>query len=669
MPSIPLRSRRPWRDRSHHAAASRSVPSRAVGLLVWLLIGLTLDACAGSRLPLPVHTDPALSVTDLAAHIEALTDPRTEGRLAGTAGERRAADYLSRAFEAIGLVPEPGADAFIQPFGFTSGLSLGTHNNLSVEKGEAEAATPLVIDRDWRPLAFSRSGTIETSPIVFAGYGLVAPEQDGAAALNDYRTADGDLDVQDKWVLVFRGLPESLEGERRQFLELHASLRFKAMVARDRGARGILFVSGPHGRFRNELVPLRFDASLAGTRISAISLSDDAAETLLSGTGISLEALQSAEDTRISNAASAGDQHESGSNPLIPRPESQLSGHIDLVTLHAEGQNVIGRLQVAESPSAQTIVIGAHFDHLGDGAGSSSLATGDEHGTIHPGADDNASGTALLLEVAEALVAQRAAGLPLGRRDFVFAAWSGEELGLLGSDAWVEKQINPHDSDSDSGGPVAYFNLDMVGRLTNKLIVQGLGSSPDWAAILDAAETPDRLSIVRQQDSYLPTDATSFYTQGVPILSAFTGVHSEYHTPRDTPDLLNLDGMLKIGELFLRIATATANRETPPTYTAQEAPAAGLARSGFRVFLGTIPDYAQTDVIGVRLSGVAPAGPADRAGLRRGDIIVEVDGRTIENLYDYTYALDALRVEVPAVVHGLRDGERIQFEVVPASRD
>jgi C-terminal processing protease CtpA/Prc len=216
---------------------------------------------------------------------------------------------------------------------------------------------------------------------------------------------------------------------------------------------------------------------------------------------------------------------------------------------------------------------------------------------------------------------------------------------------------------------VSYLNFDMVGRLTSDLIIQGLGSSPDWTSILDEASAGIDLSVVRQQDSYLPTDATSFYTQGVPVLSAFTGVHSEYHTPRDTADKLNLDATVQIGELFSRIAQSISRKPAPPIYQAQKAPAAGQGRGGFRVFLGTIPDYAQTDVVGVRLSGVAPGGPAEAAGLRQGDIIIEVDGRAIENLYDYTFALEALRVGVPASLSAFRAGERVQFEVVPTSRD
>lgn len=644
--------------------------TRGASLCALVASALTFVAClplvppptADSQLPLPRQSDPAINPSDLAAHVRALTDERTQGRRAGTDGERIAADYLARVFAQLDLTPEGPGGSFLHSFVFTSGVQRGPNNTLDLTEEDGRASTLLTLDQDWRPLAFSRSGAIPNSPIIFAGYGLVAPEHGDVAALNDYQTAEGDLDVQDKWVLVFRGVPESLDGERRQFLRRHASLRYKAMVARDRGAVGILFVSGPLARYREELVPLRFDASIAGTRISVLSLSNSAASKLISDTGRTLEALQVGADTRILNDPNSHD-HATRSFVL---PNASLSGNIDLETLRKTGVNVVARLQVGATPSPQTIVVGAHFDHLGHGEGSSSLATGEEVGQIHPGADDNASGTALVLEVAEWLTHRHRAGLDVGQRDFIFAAWSGEELGLLGSDAWISENANPHSNES---GPVSYLNFDMVGRLTSDLIVQGLGSSPDWTSILNEASAGIDLSVVRQQDSYLPTDATSFYTQGVPVLSAFTGVHGEYHTPRDTADKLNLDATVQIGELFSRIAQSISSNPAPPIYQAQKAPAAGQGRGGFRVFLGTIPDYAQTDVVGVRLSGVAPAGPAEAAGLRRGDIIIEVDGRAIENLYDYTFALEALRVGVPTSLSAFRGGERVQFEVVPTSRD
>lgn len=648
--------------------SSRRCLSIASALVTsWLLCALPLTGCVGRApepapaaveplpLSLPDATRPEISAADLEAHVAALTDRRTEGRRAGSPGEQLAADYLAAMFRSLGLEPAAEDERLQQTFVFTAGIDLGPDNALRISPAGAAGAAP-VVGEDWRPLAFSRSGSVPASPLVFAGYGLLVPADQGRAAIDEY----AGIDVRDRWVMVFRDLPGSFEGETRQALQQYASLRYKAMVARDHGARGILFVSGPKSGFRESLVPLRFDASLAGTRIAVVSIADGLAERLLAGTGSSLEQIQSAVDRELAGDAPAG----------FDRPgrieDVEIAARIDLETRKRRGTNVVARLQVGATASEQTIVLGAHFDHLGRGEGSSSLASGDEVGQIHPGADDNASGTALLLEIAQALAARQRAGEILGQRDFLFAAWSGEELGLLGSNAWVEANVDPH---SDATGPIAYLNFDMVGRLEDALVVQGLGSSDDWAALLERVSRASALEISLQQDSYVPSDSTSFYTQGVPVLNAFTGVHSEYHSPRDTPDLLDFESMAAIGELFATIAVELSRAEAPPAYRAQQAPTAGQGRSGFRVFLGTVPDYAQTDIVGVRLSGVAPGGPAETAGIEGGDVIVELDGRPIENLYDYTYALDALRVGMPARMVVLRDDERIELEVVPASRD
>jgi hypothetical protein len=606
----------------------------------------------------PAETVPVISPLDLEAHVRALTDDRMEGRRTGTSGEDIASDYIARVMREIGLESAGMDGDYLQTFGFTAGVSLGPRNELVAHTTNGtdetnkndDALRPLEVGTDWQPLAFSAPGEIAATSVVFAGYGLVAPAQGHDEARDDY----ADLDIADRWVMVFRGLPPSLEGPRRQHLQRHASLRYKAMVARDLGARGILFVSGPLGRFRSELVPLRFDASLAGTRIAVISVSDALAGRLLSGTNVDLDEIQ----------------RSAGEAPFRPARfeirDLEIAGRIDLKTLHAEGHNVLGRLQVGPEPSREMIVLGAHFDHLGHGEGSASLASGQEVGAIHPGADDNASGVAVLLEIAEQLTHRLRSGIALGERDLVFAAWSGEELGLLGSARWVADYVDPH---MQTGRVVAYLNFDMVGRLRESLVVQGLGSSPVWASLLESVADSLELSISPQQDSYLPTDATSFYTEGIPVLSAFTGVHSEYHTPRDTIDRLDFVGAARIAEFGSRIAQNLSQAAQAPEYQAQKAPSTGQTRSGFRVFLGTVPDYAQTDLTGVRLTGVAPGGPAENAGLRGGDIIVEVDGRPIENLYDYTYALQALRVGEPALMVVLRDSDRISLEVVPSSRD
>jgi hypothetical protein len=360
----------------------------------------------------------------------------------------------------------------------------------------------------------------------------------------------------------------------------------------------------------------------------------------------------------------------------------QLSASIDIQQVKRIGRNVLGYLRAGDKPVEQMIVVGAHVDHLGKGASSSSLAREEEREAIHFGADDNASGVAGMLETAEYLADLKKKGqLPL-RRDILFAAWSGEELGLIGSSHFVKtldssppnphaKPVaGPHGAVGHSLYPriVACLNLDMVGRLDKKLILQGVGSSGLWRGEIERRNVPVGLPITLQEDSYLPTDANVFYLRGVPILSAFTGSHSEYHTPRDTPEKLNYPGAAKTSRLMAFIARSLATQESPPDYVAQAPPKSGATRGGLRAYLGTIPDYAESDVKGVKLSGVAANGPAAKAGVQSGDVVVEVAGKKIENIYDYTYAIEALKIGEPVKIAVQRGEQRVEASVTPTSR-
>lgn len=217
---------------------------------------------------------------------------------------------------------------------------------------------------------------------------------------------------------------------------------------------------------------------------------------------------------------------------------------------------------------------------------------------------------------------------------------------------------------------MAYLNLDMVGRLRDELIVWGTGSSPVWPGALERANVAAGLPLVLQSNSYIPSDGTSFYLKGIPSVTTFSGTHAEYHTPADTADLLDLEGMRDVGRLVRALTASLAASDELPEYLATERPEGEGARRAFlRAWLGTIPDYAPRVETGLPLSGVMKGGPAEEAGLRAGDVIVELAGRKVENIYDYTYAIEALSVGEPVEVVVLRDGERVAFEVTPRSRE
>jgi len=212
--------------------------------------------------------------------------------------------------------------------------------------------------------------------------------------------------------------------------------------------------------------------------------------------------------------------------------------------------------------------------------------------------------------------------------------------------------------------------MDMIGRLDKSLILQGIGSSSIWLNTIEQANAPIGLSLSLQNDSYLPTDATSFYLKGVPVLNAFTGAHAEYHSPRDTVEKINDAGAEKVVRLMAATARVLATRTEPIDYIAMEKPGgAAVGRAALRTYLGTIPDYVPGNIVGVKLSGVAKGGPADQAGVQSEDVIVELAGKKIENIYDYTYALDALQIGVPVPLVVLRGEQRLTLTVTPGTRE
>ena len=619
---------------------------------------------------------------DAVRHVEFLCRSQLGGRLTGTKGEQLATNYVALNFETMGLLPAGDNDTYFQEFEFTSGVSAGQNNVVTVESiagDRNQAAAPLTLEADWRPLAFSSSTSIEASDVVFAGYGLRAPAADGIEEYDSFVH----LDVRDKWVVVFRFMPEGFTPEQRQHFIRFSSLRFKAMQVRDMGARGLIIVSGPSSGVKEQLVPLQFDGSLAGSGLPVISVADSVAAGWFAERGKDLASVQQKMD---SGEPAMG----------FPLDGLKVSASIDIQQEKKTGRNVLGRLQINESQAGQIVVVGAHIDHLGTGPNGSSLARGDEQSQIHFGADDNASGISAMMQIAEAMARAKDAGKLHGKRDVVFAAWSGEELGLLGSSHYVkslETMFSQHaatadgsDGDADSpekkaddlAGPntgglslyiTACLNMDMVGRLQEKLVLQGIGSSAAWQAIIEQANVPLGLSLTLQDDSYLPTDASVFFLHGVPILSAFTGNHSEYHTPRDTPEKLNYEGIAKVANLISLVCGHLIATEQSPVYIAQERPKDGQRRAALRAYLGTVPDYAQSDVKGVMLSAVAKGGPAEVAGIKGGDVIVKLAGKAIENIYDYTYAIEALKSGQQTDITVLRAGKEVSMKVTPGSRD
>lgn len=605
-------------------------------------------------------TTTAITEEDLRKHIEYLASPELEGRLTGTEGERLATAYVANAFESLGLEPfSPVSADYFHPFEFTAGVDLGEKNRFVLTMDGEEQA--LKVDEDWRPLSFSELGTIDAKEIVFAGYGIEIPEGqvDSDGGKVEAYSSYYHLDVKDKWVLMLRFMPDDLGPEQRRQFARFSSMRYKAMTARQKGAKGVIFVTGPNTEVKNELVGLSFDASMADSGIAVVSVRTEIGQKLLAKAGEDLSKIQT--------------ELDKGEMMMgVKIPDVAVDAHIDIVQQKRTGRNVVGRLR-AESPDAQArpaVILGAHVDHLGtDGSGS--RATGKEASKIHFGADDNASGVAALLEIAQYLQSQQEAGKLILSRDVIFAAWSGEEIGLIGSSRFVQDTAKAvHGSADAKLGDVfaANLNMDMVGRLEKSLVLQGVGSSSIWPAVVEQRNAPVGLPIQLQSDAYLPTDATSFYLRDVPILSAFTGAHDDYHTPEDTPDKINYPGARDVTRFMSLVTRGLVTSPEAPDYAKVERPEGQGRRANLRAYLGTVPDYSQGDLVGVKLSGATKGGPADKAGVKGGDVVVELAGKEIKNIYDYTYVLEALKVGEVVKMIVLRGGERVTLEVTPGSR-
>jgi Zn-dependent M28 family amino/carboxypeptidase len=308
------------------------------------------------------------------------------------------------------------------------------------------------------------------------------------------------------------------------------------------------------------------------------------------------------------------------------------------------------------------VLIGAHYDHLGHGE-SRSLERSGEEGQIHNGADDNASGVSVVLGMARWFAQERERRPQDSKRGLLFAFWSGEELGLIGSSHFAEHPP------VELSNVIAYVNFDMVGRLTeNKLNLQGVGSSSVWRKLIEKRNVAAGFDIALQDDPYLPTDVTALYPKGIPVLHFFTGSHEDYHRPTDDAEKVNYEGMERIARFATAIVSDLRTDPTRPDYlkVAQSESRSG-GREQLRAYLGTIPDYAQ-EVEGVKLSGVRGGGPGEKGGLKPGDVIVELGDQQIKNIYDYTYALDAVKIGKPVDIAVMREGKRVKLTVIPETR-
>ncbi len=599
-----------------------------------------LDAATLEVARKPLSGAAAIRAGELEAHVRTLAADEMEGRGVGTAGLDRAADYIAAKLEAAGLRPG-GTDGFMQPFEVTVGATLDAAESQQLTIGPET----LPVGRVWRPFAFSANGT-STAKLAFAGYGIKAPD----LGYDDY----AGLDVKGRIVLVLRHRPGRHKSESpfaSKDASRYADLRYKAYTAKAQGAAGLIVVNDPATYAEGGDDTVHAFGSGAEGHLPVVHLTwSGGGERLLKLAGLDLVAEQAAIDEK--------------SSPRSRLLDASCTLGVSISRARTRVKNVVGLLlpegmdDVAEA--SDVVVVGAHYDHLGHG-GDGSLAPDSKE--VHNGADDNASGTALLLELAQALVSQRGAL----KRPVYFVAFTAEEIGLRGAEHWVTHPPVAVDRIA------AMMNFDMVGRLRGKkLYVGGVGTALEFSGLVDAAAQGSGLDIQAGRDGFGPSDHSAFYGRSVPVLFLFTGAHSEYHTPADDPDLLNYPGVEEVGGFAYRALLYLASAPTRPLYTLADrrktGDVGGSGGRGYGAYLGTVPSFAEFEGKGVLLQGVRAGSPADAAGVRGGDVIIGMGDGSIDDLYEFTYALRERKPGDRVVVRVLRAGEELRLEAVLGER-
>jgi hypothetical protein len=655
-------------------------------------------------------------VERLRAHVSYLASDKLEGRRTGTRGAELAAEYIAAEFKRLGLAAGSVSDArrdkvelreYMQTFPYVAGVELGKGNLMTYTSrptGATPSVAPVALDlrvgEDWLPLGFSANASVRNARVAFVGYGITAADQNH----DDYKGAD----VRDKIALAFSGTPDG-DNPHSRFTRA-GEVRFKAAAARAAGAKALIVVAAEVNFKEDKLSRLDFDNSGGDAGLPVVVISRQAAAKILGLGGV--PQLADSEKTLLEGGSQA-ERVKAGLNADFqgPRQGVALIVSTDVVRRNAPAANVVGILHGTDAKlKTEVIVLGAHYDHLGHG-GRSSLAT--REGEIHHGADDNASGTAALIELARLLAAQR----DKLRRTVVFIAFGGEEEGLLGSSHYVAHPSAPIEQ------TVAMINMDMVGRLKDDmLMIGGVGTASEWRKWIEetnrtfkvtvdpmgmraqsgepttrpvsadlssgsqgekTVQTPivvtgsngrvvatavqgQRFNLRLNEDGFGPSDHSSFYSKRLPVLFFFTGTHEDYHKPSDTAERINYEGLARVADFVREITFALQASDARPTFAVAKTETAARS-TGFRVYLGTVPSYGET-TDGLKLDGVREGSPAETAGLKAGDRIVRLAGRDVRNVYDYTQALSEMKAGQEYDIEIVRDTQRMSLKITPAAR-
>jgi hypothetical protein len=517
---------------------------------------------------------------EFTGHVAFLASDDLEGREAGTTGEQKAAAYIVEQFQKIGLKPLGDDNTFLQAFDFLASKEVGDRTTLSIDDNQ-------VNNENFYPLNFSGNTTAE-GKIIDGGFGIHALE----LGYDDYAKL---TELKNKILLINISSPDGIHPHSK-YLDYH-NLKERARVAEEKGASGVIFYNidatapDPEKHYTQKITSLEIPVTF---------IKNETSETL------------------------------AGKNVIIT---------VELVEERRVGHNVIGWIDNGANSFA---VLGAHYDHLGYGEGGGSLYRGDDK-MIHNGADDNASGTAMVIELAKGVGRSG-----LINQNYVFILFSGEERGLLGSKYFVD---NPT---IDLSKIKYMLNMDMVGRVDttkNAISIMGSGTSPQWDSLLNLQTTP--FDLVKSASGVGPSDYTSFYLKDIPVLGFFTGTHSDYHKPGDDSETLNYEGMMQVYQLIFNIVSDLNDFETIAFSKTVDSNA--RSAPSFTVTLGIIPDYVYEGK-GLKIDGVTEGKPGAVAGLQKGDIITRMGELSIDDIYAYMNALSKFKQGEEIEIEILREG-------------
>ncbi|MFA5012558.1 MAG: M20/M25/M40 family metallo-hydrolase [Ignavibacteria bacterium] len=543
-------------------------------------------------------------------HINYLASEELEGRYPGTQGDILAREYISREFEKYGLIPK-GDSAFIQRFDMNNGVKKGKANTVKFFDNGKQVS---ISESDFTPLGLSSNGKVKGG-LVFAGYGINAPMLD----YSDFKDANGNkIDVEGKVIIVMRYSPTTMNPNNDKLAKFE-ELRTKIASFKDLKPAGVIIITPPINSTSSNadiLMDVGFDMVSQNAGIPIINTKRDIIESFLKQRGYDLSKIQE----EINNGIKPNSFEIMGVS---------VEYEVDLEKNIAKTGNVVGLLEGNDPVlKNEVIVIGGHFDHLGYG-GQNSMYRGKDK-LPHVGADDNASGTSGVLEIAQKLSSEN----NKLKRSVLFICFTAEEEGLIGSSYFAKSD------EFKNYNIVAMLNMDMIGRLKDdKLIINGTGTSTYWTPMIEELNKKYNFKTSMNPEGFGPSDHSSFYAKDIPVLMFFTDLHTDYHKPTDTPDKINTEGQQKVLNMVYDMAYDLSTRDVKPEFTKVAVKEENKGeRKSVRVYVGTVPDFSYSDA-GYKISGVQSGSPAEKAGILAGDIMIKFGDREISNLYDYTAAL------------------------------